>query len=261
VERSLPAPRIIGHRGAAAHAPENTLAGFRKARQLGAQWVEFDVQATRDGCPILLHDARLERTTDGYGVAADRSADEIERLDAGSWFGSGFRGEKVPRLDQALALIDELGLGAVIEVKARPGDGARTMHAVLETLRASALAHSHIVSSFDEEALAAAAAEAPAIPRALIVKSIPKDWRHRIDRLDCGALHVGERALASAHVAEIARRCALRTYTVNTPDRAREVFSWGAAAVFTDCPDVLLSAVGHNSDGSALSGPRGSNKQ
>ena len=261
MKRSLPAPRIIGHRGAAASAPENTLAGFRKARELGAEWVEFDVQATRDGCPILLHDARLERTTDGYGIAADRSSSEIERLDAGRWFGSGFRGEKVPRLDMALALIDELGLGAVIEVKAGPGDGARTMRAVLATLRESAMSHSHILSSFDEEALAAAAADAPAIPRALIVKSIPTDWRHRVERLDCGALHVGERALAPAAVAEIARQCPLRAYTVNEPDRAREVFSWGAAAVFTDCPDVLISALGHNSDGSAPSGPRGSNKQ
>lgn len=257
MERSLPPPRIIGHRGAAAHAPENTLAGFRKARELGALWVEFDVQATRDECAILLHDARLERTTDGYGVAADRSACDLERLDAGRWFGAGFRGEKVPRLDAAMALIGELGLGAVIEVKARPGDGARTMRVVLATLRQSASACGPIVSSFDEDALAAAATEMPGIPRALIVKSIPDDWRSRVARFGCEALHAAERALTPKNVGEVASHCALRAYTVNRPERARTVFSWGVAAVFTDCPDVILSGNGQSSDGSA--DPRGSN--
>jgi glycerophosphoryl diester phosphodiesterase len=259
--RLLPPPRIIGHRGAAAQAPENTLAGIRKARELGASWVEFDVQATRDDCAILLHDARLERTTDGYGIAADRDASDIERLDAGRWFAAKFRGETVPRLDAAMALVDELGLGAVIEVKARPGDGARTMRAVLATLRQSVSAGDHIVSSFDEDALMTAATEMPGLPRALIVRAIPGDWRDRIGRLGLVALHAGERALTAASVGEVARHCALRAYTVNRPDRARVLFSWGAAAVFTDCPDVLISVLGHNTDGSAQSDPQGSNTQ
>ena len=259
MERSLPPPRIIGHRGAAAHAPENTLAGFRIARSLGARWVEFDVQATRDGCAFLLHDARLERTTNGHGVAADRNASDLEQFDAGRWFGARFRGEKVPRLDAAMALIDELGLGAVIEVKARPGDGERTMRVALAALRQGEWACGHIVSSFDEDALAVAASEMPGMPRALIVKSIPHDWRSRIARLGCDALHVGERALTAADAGQVASHCALRAYTVNNPDRARTVFSWGTAAVFTDCPDVLGSAIGQTTEGWPRSGPRGSN--
>lgn len=259
--RTLPPPRIIGHRGAAAHAPENTLAGIRKAHELGAQWVEFDVQATRDDCAILLHDARLERTTDGYGLAAERSACDIARLDAGRWFGASFRGETVPRLDAALALIDELGLGAVIEVKAGPGDGARTMRTVMATLRQRRSADAHIVSSFDEDALALAAAGMPEIERALIVTSIPDDWRVRIARLGCSALHAGERNLSAAIVGGVARHCVLRAYTVNRPDRAGQVFSWGAAAVFTDCPDVIISAVGHGSGGPAQPVSRGSDAQ
>jgi glycerophosphoryl diester phosphodiesterase len=245
VGRSLPPPRIIGHRGAAASAPENTLAGFRKARELGAAWVEFDVQATRDGCAILMHDARLERTTDGFGVVSDQSARDIERLDAGRWFGAKFRGEAVPRLDAALALLAELDMGAVIEVKARPGDGARTMRAVLAALREGTADADRILSSFDEDALALAALEAPEIPRALIVKTIPPDWHGRVARLGCGALHVGERGLAAQTVAAVAEHCSLRTYTVNTAARARTVFSWGAQAVFTDCPDVVISGLGH----------------
>jgi len=116
-------------------APENTLAGLRKACELGARWVEFDVQATRDDCPVLLHDARLERTTNGYGIAADRTAADLAGLDAGAWFAPRYRGERVPRLADALALLDALGMGAVIEVKAEPGDGPRTMRATLADAR------------------------------------------------------------------------------------------------------------------------------
>jgi glycerophosphoryl diester phosphodiesterase len=117
----------------------------------------------------------------------------------------------------------------------------------------------HIISSFGEDALAVAAAERPDLPRALIVRSIPEDWRTRVERLGCTALHAGERELTPQIVAEVARHCVLRAYTVNKPDRAREVFSWGAAAVFTDWPDVILSGIGHGTDGPLAS--RGSRAQ
>lgn len=258
---NFPPPRIIGHRGAASCAPENTLAGLRRAHELGARWVEFDVQVTRDDCPILLHDVRLERTTDGHGIAADRAASDIARLDAGRWFGSAFRGEPVPRFADALALVDALDLGAVIEIKAEPGAGPRTMRAALAVLRLSKRAELHILSSFDEAALDVAAAEAPGIARALIVKTVPADWRLRVARLGCGALHADERGLDRAGVAAIAARLPLRAYTVNAPERARTLFAWGAASVFTDCPDVILSSVGCRTEGLATACPRGSNEK
>lgn len=239
----LPPPRVIGHRGAAAHAPENTLAGFRAARALGARWVEFDVQATRDGHAILLHDARLERTTNGYGVATQRSLAEIERLDAGRWFGRTFAGEPVPRLEAALALLDDLGLGAIVEIKVEPGDGPRTMRAALAALGAADPARI-VLSSFDEPALELAAAEAPRFSRALLFKTVPPDWRRRVARLGCAAVHVGERGLDTGTARALAACVPCRAYTVNKPDRARDLLAWGLGGVFTDCPDVILSAIG-----------------
>jgi glycerophosphoryl diester phosphodiesterase len=257
----FPAPRVIGHRGAALCAPENTLAGFKAARALGAEWVEFDVQATRDDCPVLIHDARLDRTTNGNGLVADRTSAEIATLDAGSWFGKEFRGEPVPTFDSALALLDELGLGALIEVKARPGDGSRTMAAALRTLAARKLRVPCELSSFDEEAVALAGKERADIPRALIVKEVPADWLVRVERLRCAALHAGERGLTEAVVARVTAKYPLRAYTVNAPARAKALFQWGVAAVFTDCPDVIISGVGHRSDGPAETGPRGSSQK
>jgi glycerophosphoryl diester phosphodiesterase len=253
----LPAARVIGHRGAAASAPENTLAGFRRAHELGARWVEFDVQVTRDGCPILLHDARLERTTDGRGIAADLDQAAIAGLDAGAWFGRKFRGERVPRLEDAMILLDELGVGAVIEIKAEPGAGPRTMRAALGVLETRARGPDAVLSSFDEDALALAAAAAPEFPRALIVKSVPADWRARVERLGCAALHASERALDAATIQAVSARLPLRAYTVNAPARARALLGGGVAAVFTDCPDVILSGIGRQSERPASAGLAG----
>jgi glycerophosphoryl diester phosphodiesterase len=243
------AARVIGHRGAAARAPENTLAGVRMAHALGARWVELDVQITGDGCPILFHDARLERTTDGHGIAHDKSYDEIARLDAGFRFGAEFRGEPVPRLEDAVALIDALELGAVFEVKSAPRRGVETARAAAKVLAMlwPARLPPPLISSFDEAALEAARLVAPHFPRALIVKAVPPDWQARIERLEVVALHADQRMLDAATVAQVTARLPLGAYTVNAPERARQLFGWGVGAVFTDCPDVILSAVGHQS--------------
>ena len=105
-------PVVIGHRGAAAHAPENTLASIRSAAALGASWVEFDVKLTADGRCIVFHDDALDRTTDGRGAVSTATHDEINRLDAGAWFAPAFAGERVPSLAAALGLIIGLRLGA-----------------------------------------------------------------------------------------------------------------------------------------------------
>src|SRR5207249_5332732 len=89
----LQRPPVIGHRGAAAYAPENTLAGLRRAKALGCAWVEFDVRLTGDGALVLCHDPRLDRTTSGSGLVSATSLAAIRECDAGSWFDPSFAGE------------------------------------------------------------------------------------------------------------------------------------------------------------------------
>src|SRR5579859_520454 len=96
---ALVLPAVIGHRGAAASAPENTLAGLRRAHALGASWVEFDVQLSRDARCILLHDDTIDRTTSGRGKAAAMELDALRRVDAGAWFSPEFTGERIPTLE------------------------------------------------------------------------------------------------------------------------------------------------------------------
>ncbi|HXP32083.1 MAG TPA: glycerophosphodiester phosphodiesterase [Stellaceae bacterium] len=238
-------PRIVGHRGAAGAAPENTLAGLRIAKELGARWVELDLRLTRDRCPVLLHDRRVDRTTDGRGAAEDLTWSALRRLDAGAWFAPQFRGERVPSLMEAIALLEELELGAVFELKPAPADGMETGRVVAETLTRHwpRKLPPPLVSSFDAAALLAARAAAPEISRALAVGAVPGDWQEQAEALGCVAVHADHRALDQALVANVAARLPLWAYTVNEPERARELFAWGLTAVFTDRPDLISSAI------------------
>lgn len=101
---------VIGHRGAAGLKPENTMASFRFAAELGVDWLECDVRLTKDGYAVLMHDATVDRTTNGSGNLADMTLEQVERLDAGE-------GERVPRLSEFLALLKETGLSAEVEIK------------------------------------------------------------------------------------------------------------------------------------------------
>lgn len=91
---------IIAHRGASAHAPENTIESFRLAKDLGADYIELDIQMSKDGHLIVMHDLTVDRTTDGTGNVKDLTLEEIKRLDAGSWFSDEFKGAKVPTLEE-----------------------------------------------------------------------------------------------------------------------------------------------------------------
>lgn len=237
-------PRVIGHRGAAGHAPENTLASIRKAAVLGAQWVEFDTMLSRDDHVILFHDDALKRLTGAAGMTADTDLADLQRLEAGAWFSKDFKGEPIPTLDQAVALLAELGLGANVEIKPTPGREAETGRAVARAVAEQwpATLPAPLLSSFKTEALAAAREAAPGIERALLVFKVPKDWRAQLEALDCTALHCRHQDLTSTAAATVVRDgFFLRCYTVNEPLRAKALYAWGVDGVVSDYPDRLLS--------------------
>lgn len=240
----LDLPQIIGHRGACAYAPENTLASIRKAAAQGARWVEFDVRLTREGDLVLMHDEDVKRTTNGRGRVVDLTLADIGALDAGAWFGGAFAGERVPTLIETIALLGELGLGANIEIKAGKAEVRATAAALARILdahwpRAGA---PPLISSFAVEALETMQASAPHWPRGLLLPELKGDWRGVLDRLDATTLNIDHKPLDAGKVA-IARGAGrpVLCYTVNDPARARQLFAWGIAAVFTDRPDALLA--------------------
>lgn len=237
---------VIGHRGAAARAPENTLAGLRKAHALGARWVEFDVMLTRDGAPVLIHDETLNRTTTGRGRVPDHDLDQIRALDAGSWFRPAFAGERVPALEEAVELLLELGLNANVEIKPARGHAAATGEVVAGVLAGSWPEDGPrlLLSSFERQALAAAYRVAPAIPRGLLAGRLPADWRAAVMDLACTTLHLDHQGVTVPSVEMLAGEgVPLLLYTVNRVARAAELLDAGARAVFTDVPDTLLAAL------------------
>ena len=245
---SLNLPPVIGHRGAAAHAPENTLAGFRAARALRCRWIEFDVRLTADKVAVVCHDDQLDRTTDGRGQISKMPLAAIRRLDAGSWFGAGFATEPVPTLDEALALCCDIGLGANIEIKAEGRRGPPTAAAVADCLAVfKGDLPPILISSFLPDAVAEAAALMPAVPRGMLWRKIPRNWATVAERLGCTTIHCGHADLTGKLAADVAAaEYPLLCYTVNDAARARQLFDWGVASVFSDAPDIIAVAPGED---------------
>lgn len=236
-------PPVIGHRGACAYAPENTLASFAKAAELGCPMVEFDVRLSKDGIPVVFHDDILDRCTDGSGPVCTKTLAELKRLDAG-------QGQPIPTLAEVLALCLDRNLAINIEIK--PDPGAERITALAALALAGSLWPSDrplpLVSSFSPVALAAAGAVAPGWPRGLLVERLPADWRARAEALDCVAIHAHHRWLSVPRIAAIRDAgYALLAYTVNTPARADRLWTRGVVAVFSDSPDRLMGGAKYNS--------------
>jgi len=184
---------------------------------------------------------------------------EIRTLDAGSWFGPSFMGERVPTLAEAVEVLGKLDLGANVEVKAARGLEAESGAAVADLLARLWPPHlpAPLISSFLPAVLAAARDRAPAIARGLLVRGVPRNWRTRADRLGCVTINAEHRLLRPALVAEIRESgYSLLAYTVNDAGRARELFGWGVSSVFSDVPHMIFDGA---ADGAArpaeLSGP------
>ena len=163
----LPEPfRIIAHRGASGYAPENTMAAFQRAVDMGVNEIETDVHFTRDGELVLLHDHTLERTTDGHGTPADHTLGQLRRLDAGSWMGDEFAGERLITLSELLTAFGDR-LTYHVELKYRTaGIGAATAAVVRQHGREADV----LVSGFDcEVELLAAKAALPALRSTVLV--------------------------------------------------------------------------------------------
>jgi len=243
---ALELPPVIGHRGAAALAPENTHAGLRAAATAGARWVEFDVKLTADDVCVLMHDETLDRTTDGQGRVAETPLAALRRLDAGRRFAPAFAGERVPTLVEAIGELERLGLGANIEIKPCPGRAAPTAEAVVAAVTASwpQRLPPPLVSSFEPDCLAVVRDRAPQLARGLLLKRLSRDWRRAVEALGCASVNLGYRQATAAGIAEVLNSgLKLVMWTVNEAVEAARLLAAGANAIITDRPDGLLGRV------------------
>ncbi len=228
---------VIAHRGASGTRPENTLAAFARAMELGAPMVELDVQLTGDGEVVVLHDWTLDRTTDGTGPVGGWSLADLRRLDAGRWFDAGFAGERVPTLAEVLDLVPAR---VNVELKAVGDDGLeRRTLAVVE--RAGALGRV-VFSSFLPESLVRLRALSSGADVAVLSDDEPVEALVRkAERVGARALHV-RNATVTAHEVAVAHRAglAVRVWTVNEQDEFVRIRNTGADGIFTDFPERFL---------------------
>lgn len=239
-------PAVIAHRGASAYAPENTLAALREAQRRGCRWVEVDVKLTADAVPILMHDSRLGRTTNGRGAVRRRRLDEIRELDAGRWKGPQFTGEPVPTFAEALELLRALGLAVNVELKPCRGRELETAWQACQVLREHwPDANGRVLlSSFAIESLRAAREVAPHLPRGLLAEALPRRWRDLMQELGCCTLHLSHRRVSDEALASVTRSgTPVLCYTVNDPVRARRLRALGVTSLISDVPDLVAAAL------------------
>lgn len=242
-----PAPwTIYAHRGARAYAPENTLLAFALAFDLGADAIECDVQRTADGALVIFHDDTLNRTTNGRGPLAARTLAELRALDAGL-------GQRIPTLDEVLALCAARGRAVNLEVKAATPEAALATAAALEPALAaldSARRDATLVSSFAHAAVGDLKRRLPWLRVATLHGG--REWRQRdllapARALGAAAVHPGADLVTPALV-ERAHQQGVRVnvWTANRWSTLRRLLPWGVDGVFSDYPEraVIVRALG-----------------
>jgi len=249
---SLKLPKVIGHRGAAAYAPENTLESIHTAADIGVEWVELDVKLTKDSVPIIFHDDTLDRTTNGSGLVADTDYEDIKQLEAGSWYAESFTGIKIPTLEETIEVLINLNLGLNLEIKPCPGREKETAEITLDVLSQYWDDHERLlISSFQHVSLEAAGHVANDWARGLLLapeggddgneQTINPNWKDIADYLDVKTVNVGTRIATRDIIEEIIDlNYHPLVYTVNDPMEGRQFQSWGVDAMFSDEPDVIL---------------------
>ena len=231
---------VVAHRGASGHAPENTLAAFRRAVELGAGFIETDLQLSRDAHFVALHDATLERTTSGTGPVHEKTLSELRQMDAGSWFGNDYSGEKIPTLEEILEFARQKDVVFYLEMKPYAAWGAE--HALVGALRQAGEIARSVVLSFDGGTLGVLRKLEPTLMTGLLAESMSDDPIGTAVKVGARQLAVRGDLVTPALLAE-ARRADLQvvSWTINHPAHMRALADAGVDGIITDYPERLLS--------------------
>ncbi|MFF7329346.1 glycerophosphodiester phosphodiesterase [Streptomyces sp. NPDC090306] len=254
-------PVVVAHRGGSSLGPENTLAAVDRAAELGFSWVENDVQRTRDGELVVVHDDTLARTTDVEQVFPDRApwkvgdftAAEIARLDAGSWFGAAYAGTRVPTLDQYADRVEENHQNLLLEIK-NPELYPGIEQQILKTLGdrgwldADHLADRLIVQSFSADSLCAVHDLEPSVTTGYLGTPAASDlprYARCADLINPDHEHLTASYVSAVHAVDGAHGQPLRVFawTVDDAARARTLAGFGVDGIITDRPDVVRDAL------------------
>jgi glycerophosphoryl diester phosphodiesterase len=234
---------VTAHRGFSGRAPENTLAAFRDAIDAGCDGIELDVHLSLDNKVVVIHDDTLERTTDGRGAVAETLFTDLRRLNAGSWFGPQFAGERIPTLTEVLTLArDRIQVNIELKQgKKLPYTLEELADQTLDECERTGMLDQILFSSFSPAALDRIRERNPALPVALIVThpwTTPEEAGQgkRYPTLNCRAATLTEAHIRRAHAAGIR----INAWTVNAPRKMKQLIAWGIDGIITNHPDRLF---------------------
>ena len=232
-------PKIIAHRGASTLAPENTIAAFAKASEIGARCCECDVGVMADGTLLVIHDDTVDRTTNSSGSWDSWGYGELRRLDAGAWFSPTYRFERIPELADVVSFANATQTSFNIELKPRAAGKRRDT--LVENLEVALQSFKNksglLISSFDHELLSAVRQAMPELPLAWLCTPAEVragSWREA-SQIECTAIHPCGQDLTEADVHEMLDAgFDVNVWTVNTLEDARKAAQWGVTGIFTD---------------------------
>jgi len=240
---TLPQPVVFAHRGASARAPENTIAAFELALTHQADAIELDVKLSADGYVVVMHDATVDRTTDGKGRVRDLPLAELKALDAGSRFSDQFKGEKVPTLEE---VFEALGRRTFINVELTNYNSSRDslVETVCMLVKKHKMQKRVLFSSFLASNLSKARNFLPGVPRGLLALNgllgvWARSFGFAFGKYD--ALHPNLKDMTQQEAMRVHRlKRRVHVWTVNDPQDMRRLFHWGVDGIFTDDPELAV---------------------
>lgn len=233
----------IGHRGASGTTPELTRAAFLRALELGVDMIEIDIQLTKDGYLVVIHDHELERTTNGRGAVRDHTLAELKQLDAGAWFDQSFAGETILTLEEVIEIVGRRAM-LNVEVKSPPGDWSNTALKTVAVLTHAGILGTTVLSCFQMQALEKVRELSPAARIGVLWHQPEFDdaWRWARE-LAAWSFHPWSKVLTAEGVAEAHQRgLRVLTWTVNDPEEIGQVAAMGVDGIMSDFPERLLQA-------------------
>jgi glycerophosphoryl diester phosphodiesterase len=235
---------IFAHRGASRRCPENTMIAFKTAHQLGAHGIELDVQLSKDGIPVVIHDYYLKRTTNGSGYIKDKTLSELKKLDAGSWFSKKYKNERIPSLEEVFEWITFNSLLVNVELKNQDITYEGLEEKVIALIHHYQLQKRVILSSFNHNSLLTVNNIDSKIETAPIYKAkLHEPWNYA-KSLNAKGVHPHYKTLTKESIHNFHKHnLSVRPYTINNEKVMRTFIHWNIDAIITDLPSIGLSVM------------------
>ncbi len=241
-------PINIAHRGYSGRFPENTMRAFTEAVAAGARGIEFDVQLSRDGEPVVIHDEKLGRTAEGSGWVKDYTWKELRLLDAGGWLDEAYRGERIPHLEEVLDLGAAEGLLMNLELKTGTLPYPGLAEKAVKMIDRKRIVDRMIVSSFNHRTVQELAGMNPDLPTAIIYAAgMFEPWNYA-GLVNAGALHPGW-DFVDQYLVDGAHRAGMlvNTWTVNESEQMDAMIALGVDGIITNFPNRLAEKLRNDS--------------